>query len=445
MRRAFGGAFFLALCVLTLSAQTIAVTKPAAGDTWTRGQSYTITWTKSGTMPANVRITLRNAASLAEVAVIADPAPNSGSHLWTIPAATADGSYKVRVKAKGANIESDSGAFTIAAAAPPPAGSITVAKPAAGDKWHRGKAYAIAWSRTGTMPNLVKISLMDKNSAAVVREIADNVPNSGTYSWNILGDVPFGEYRVRVLVKTTNIQDDSDRFSIASLPLRPGATTQSDQGGSIVSLPLLTGAKEHIIKGQYQNWYGLRPGFANSALQPPQSATSGYLVGYPPNTDPSRYAHVGYDYHSFIWNTGNVGATGWVAVCVRSRVYFLIDPFKSQAAKLTSAKMHLTQVSVQRLNDGNTSCAGHYFILTAPWTNWESPPTTTAGIPGSNGLEAGSADYYVDITSIVKSWLTGTTANYGLLLTSQEVDLGQLPKICGSAFDIALILNFKGD
>jgi hypothetical protein len=97
-----------------LSAASITVTKPAAGDPWHKGSTYTIIWTMSGTMPATVRITLHNATTGA-VTPIQDPAPNSGSYSWTIPTDIPDGSYKVRVKVKGAAVEGDSGAFNISA------------------------------------------------------------------------------------------------------------------------------------------------------------------------------------------------------------------------------------------------------------------------------------------------------------------------------------------
>jgi len=110
--------FFLTSIVLlglaaVASAQTITVTKPAAGETVAKGTGTTIMWTKTGTMGANVRITLRNAATLAEIQAIVDPAPNTGSFGWQVPSNTPDGSYKIRVKVKNEAVSGDSGAFTI--------------------------------------------------------------------------------------------------------------------------------------------------------------------------------------------------------------------------------------------------------------------------------------------------------------------------------------------
>lgn len=110
------------LCLLAggvLSAQTITVTKPAAGETWVRGQTYSITWTTSGVVPNLFRISLRDAATLNEALLIADNSTTPNTVSWTVPANIADGTYRVRVKAKNLAVQGDSGAFKISATAGP--------------------------------------------------------------------------------------------------------------------------------------------------------------------------------------------------------------------------------------------------------------------------------------------------------------------------------------
>jgi len=128
MKKGLAGAILLALVAAAAGAQTITVTKPAGGETVVKGKNYTIVWTKSGTMGANVRITLRNAATLAEVLVVADPAPNIDSYAWPVPANIPDGSYKVRVKVKNELTFDDSDAFTIAAVVPPRQAQVLATK-----------------------------------------------------------------------------------------------------------------------------------------------------------------------------------------------------------------------------------------------------------------------------------------------------------------------------
>ena len=197
-----------------LCSQTVTVTKPAGGDTWIKGTAQTITWTKSGNMPNIVRIGLRDPVTSNEVFLINDYALNSGSYVWQIPATIPDGQYKIRVRVKEVDIKDESDTFTIASSAPQTS-SINVTKPAAGDKWNRSKPYTIAWTKNGSMPNEARIRLMDKNAVTMVREIVSQTANSGSYSWTIPSDIPFGEYKIRVKIEDVSISDDSDTFEIA--------------------------------------------------------------------------------------------------------------------------------------------------------------------------------------------------------------------------------------
>jgi len=96
-----------------LTAQEITVNSPAAGVTWEKGQSKSITWAKSGTMDPNVKITLRNPDDSLH-SVITMSTPNDGNYPWVIPASIPDGSYMIRVKTTDNQVWDNSGAFTIA-------------------------------------------------------------------------------------------------------------------------------------------------------------------------------------------------------------------------------------------------------------------------------------------------------------------------------------------
>jgi len=212
MRKLFAvitGTFFVAG---GLAAATVTVTKPAANETWFKGQVHQIVWTKSGDMPDLVRISLWNKTATTQVKLIADNQPNSGSYSWSLLPDVPDGQYVVRVKVKNVAVHDDSGVFNVATASGP---SITVTKPAAGNKWNRDKTYDITWTKIGTMPNSVKIDLLNSAGIIIVKPIADGVPNSGSYSWTVPAATAFGDYRVRVQVKTSQVQDSSEIFSVA--------------------------------------------------------------------------------------------------------------------------------------------------------------------------------------------------------------------------------------
>jgi len=90
----------------------IAVTSPAAGETWRRGTRYTIRWTKAGEQGAKVRISLLRNGGLKKTIILATP--NDGSHEWKVGAGIVRGAgYQIRVKTLKGNIKGFSGAFTI--------------------------------------------------------------------------------------------------------------------------------------------------------------------------------------------------------------------------------------------------------------------------------------------------------------------------------------------
>ena len=219
IKRVFIYLFVLTAWARTAVGQSITVTKPANGDTWNQGQTYAITWTKSGSMPATVKISLKEPNTPTIVAEIVDGVPNNGAYSWAVPASVAPGSYRVRVKVKNSTVLDDSGTFTIMAAVAP---TITVTAPAAGAKWARTKTYSVAWTKTGTLPGTVKIDLYDKNSTAVVLPIAGSAPNSGLYSWTIPGDAALGEYRVMVKANGADVRDASDVFQVVLPGMMPG-------------------------------------------------------------------------------------------------------------------------------------------------------------------------------------------------------------------------------
>jgi len=320
--------------------------------------------------------------------------------------------------------------------------SITVTKPASVDTWIKGQTYAITWTKTGDMPNTVKISLMEKNSVAVVREIADGVANTGAYLWLVPSDIAFGEYRVRVLVKTTPILDDSDTFSIVVMSVSQGTATAKQKttvkAQRAEAIESCSNCDRYVRKAQIKNW-GNALVIGDWILHDIYSARP---TGYPPGAGVNEYAHVGYDYFSY---PGTYG-TGWTTFCRRSSVWVNMGEFQSLIAignKLVAASLHLRQVSSLIVGDNCSSCGSGFFVFLAPWTDFYNFQVTI-GEPTA-GLETWKTDYWIDITDIVMKWLDGTWANCGLLLNSNEVDWGHQSKTCYSAFDVSLVLMFKNN
>jgi hypothetical protein len=431
---------------LWLPAQSVVVTSPNGGESWALNSPHNITWNFQNAGAAKVDIILRIKGG-AKVGVIkSQVALTAGSWPWTSVGKLEDGTvvapgtdYIVRIRNTENTATDDSNnSFAITGAPPPATASITVTSPALNDKWNKNKNYFIIWTKAGSMPNAVKISLVDKNSASVVKEIVDGAQNSGSWPWTPPADIPFDQYRVRVLVKNTDIKDDSDTFSVAVVNLPPGVTAAKAHSLQLNPTPANScpDCEKYEEHPQITNW-GNPKDRANWVFN---SVDQARPKGYPPG-DPNAYAHVGYDYYTCAGTVGPV----WVTFCYRSRVWVNMVGYQNLIAsgrKLVSANLHLKQVSSLIAGDSHASCAVGVFVFQAPWTDfWNfqvtTPPTGTAG------LEFGSTDYTKDITDIVRKWLDESWPHCGLLLTSEEVDWGQQARTCYSAFDVHMTLWFK--
>jgi hypothetical protein len=221
---------FAAMAAIALSipawGASITVTTPAVGADWCIGTGYTVTWTKSGTMPDTVKIRLRRwGAPESEDAVwnIIDGTPNDGSYgTAPVPASVPAGDYYIRVRTNDPDVIGDSAKFQIVNCTP----TITVTSPNASSDWAVGSTHTITWTRSGTMPDTVKIRLRRwgaPEAEDAVESIATGVANDGTSDpWNIPNSVPEGDYFIRVRTDSPDVIGDSAKFHIEKVTIDPG-------------------------------------------------------------------------------------------------------------------------------------------------------------------------------------------------------------------------------
>lgn len=105
--------FILLVSVGLLYSQTITVTKPSSGNNWCKGKEYTITWTKSGSMNANVKLGLYSSDGNSLIRTITNSTANNGAYQWTIPSDIQIGTYVVKVKTIDNAVSDNSDSFTI--------------------------------------------------------------------------------------------------------------------------------------------------------------------------------------------------------------------------------------------------------------------------------------------------------------------------------------------
>ena len=353
---------------------TIAVIQPAGG-TVTMGAATPIAWTASN-VAGNVKIQLIRPGGALVGQLAGNIAAGGSPWSWAVAAPAVVGeTYKVRVRAMDGSAEGVSADFTVAA--PSPAAAIHVTQPASTVKWHRNETCDITWTKSGAMPTAVKISLMDKNSASVFEEIVDGVANSGSFSWLVPADITLGDYRVRVLVKTTDIKDDSDTFSIAAAKI-----SQDTAFSRSAPLPMTPDPYPDCDKYEEQpqitNWGSPRNHADLAIMAVYESRPKGLPQGAPSGS----YAHVGYDH--FLRPDTSVPA--WTTFCYRSRVWVNMARYQNverSKRRLVAAKLHLKQFNSLISGDSHASCAVGLAVF------W--PPGPTSGISRSRIKErAGS-------------------------------------------------------
>lgn len=190
----------------TVNITEINVTAPAAGSDWSRGSLHTITWTKSGTQSANVKIQLYKGNVM--VKTISGSTPNDGSYDWTIPKAQGLATnYRILVKTTDGNVSDYSDYFTISKP------TITITAPTAGATWTRGTTPTITWTKTGTQNANVKIQLF--KGTTLTQTIAATAPNSGSYNWPIpLTLKAASNYKIKIKTLDGNVKATSGAFII---------------------------------------------------------------------------------------------------------------------------------------------------------------------------------------------------------------------------------------
>jgi len=450
MRKLIGFLVLVLFIAGSSIAASITVTKPAANEPWVKGQTYTIIWTKSGSMPNNVRITLRNKASTAVVQEIADPAPNSGAYLWLVSASIPDGEYRIRVKVKNADISDDSEVFTISASQPGPGPKIPakigqmqkiplkiepfikVVTPAENGAVRNGEHMFIRFDAY-TMPNDgIEIDLYRESGTQKLFNIyyggygeGTSVPPEGPdhprrymYDWQVpYGDIMApGYYKIRVHSLGKEIIAWSGRFYI-TWPMRK---------------------KEYTFEAAITNTLCIS---SADGLTPPPNRPKCEQYSNP------NHAYAGFDVFdypgSITWTDGEVH-TYWRIFIRHSRLMFPIEQFQGKKVKVIQAKVILKKECTVAVNSNLASCARTLYRLTAPL------PGATTGDPCLNTQKTGLVTLQTNVTeeelyvtSTVEHWIDGTYPNYGFLLTVEDETPPYVPATCISGYTAKLYLKIE--
>ncbi len=196
----------------TSSQDSITVTSPNGGESWSAGSSHNVTWTSTGSV-GNVKISY-STNNGSNWTTINSSTSNDGSYAWTLPATS---SSQCLVKVNEANdtsvTDTSDAVFSIGNGTPD---SITVTSPNGGESWDAGSSHNVTWTSTGSVGN-VKISYSTNNGSNWTTVTA-STSNGGSYAWT-LPSTSSSQCLVRVNeASDTSVTDTSDAvFSIVSV------------------------------------------------------------------------------------------------------------------------------------------------------------------------------------------------------------------------------------
>ena len=128
-------------------------------------------------------------------------------------------------------------AYNIASGSSPSGNDISA--PAPGAQIPAGKSFTIRWSPSAPTTNdlsliLVEGSSSNPSSMQSKFTIADNVPNTGSYTWNVDGSVtPATDYAVLLVVGGTQSYQLSSNFAVGPVgSTASGGNSNSNSGSS---------------------------------------------------------------------------------------------------------------------------------------------------------------------------------------------------------------------
>jgi hypothetical protein len=182
------------------------VTQPAAGDTWFRGSTHSIRWTRAGTCTSPVDLHLLRSGI--EVITIAEGAGDSGSYSWSVPSdVETDDGYRIRIRDTNDSESYDaSDQFTID---DEPPCSYQITEPTSASTWRMGETVDIDWTRSDGCGAAVDIDLL--LAGTEVAPIAADLDDAGNHSWMVPTDLEAGDaYQVRVAAAA-----DATRFDVS--------------------------------------------------------------------------------------------------------------------------------------------------------------------------------------------------------------------------------------
>ncbi|GMU86930.1 MAG: hypothetical protein AMXMBFR48_21710 [Ignavibacteriales bacterium] len=212
--------------------QSVQVIKPNGGETFYSGVPNQITWTSSGVDTVKIEYSTNNGVNW--LAVVNKTA-SSGSYIWTNVPAITSANAKIRISDATDSAPSDESDAVFTIAVEP---QLQVTSPNGGENILAGSVHSITWStilsKSAKTIAAVKIEL-STDAGLNWTQIAESVPNTGSYSWNPVPNISSTSCRVKISDSEDGQPADmsDNNFSIYNVSLQSISVT-APNGGEVL-------------------------------------------------------------------------------------------------------------------------------------------------------------------------------------------------------------------
>lgn len=206
-----------------IAVPTLAITSPNGGEFWAVGDSAPVTWISVGSV-SNDLVFYYSVNAGSTWTTIATNEANDGAYTWIVPNEPSSQSrFKIVDGARPASYDISDINFNIISVP-----TLTITAPNGGETYVLGETMNITWTSKGLSIGLLKIEYSADNFATS-RTIAQDVSNTGNYSWTVPDTALSGAtIKVRIADQTLpEITDTSD----AIFRIRGGFTITAPNGG----------------------------------------------------------------------------------------------------------------------------------------------------------------------------------------------------------------------
>jgi len=206
-----------------IAVPTLNITSPNGGEFWAVGDSAPVTWITVGSV-SNELVLYYSVDAGSTWETIATNEQNDGKYTWIVPNEPSSlARLKIVDGARPATSDTADANFTIISVP-----TITIVSPNGGETYVLGDTMNIAWASKGLSIGLLKIEYSSDNFATR-RTIAQDVLNTGSYSWAI-PDTALSGATIKVRI-TDQARPEITDTSDANFRIRGGFTITAPNGG----------------------------------------------------------------------------------------------------------------------------------------------------------------------------------------------------------------------